>query len=161
MASSFIAIDVGGLDELQAKLRNLPPEAQDAVTNDVSNYLISVLKLYPSYKYVSRRSAYGTPFFTAKQRRWFFAALADGSLTIGNNRTQTLAKGWRKIGSGANVIVANEVPYAAYVMGEGEQSRHEAKVGWKTLDAVMRERSARIVEIADGAIKKALKKLGL
>lgn len=159
--SDFIAIDIAGIEGIQASLKHLPPEAQEAVTDDVSTYLINVLKLYPPYRYVSRRSAYGFPFFTDKQRRWFFWALGTGELKIGNTRTQTLAKGWKKIGSGANVIVANETPYAAFVMGEGEQSRHEAKVGWKTLDTVVSERASRIIEIADAAIKKALKKLGL
>ena len=38
-------------------------------------------------------------------------------------------------------------------MGEGEQSRHEAMVGWLTTDQVVQQRATRIVEIGQAAAK--------
>lgn len=160
MADDFIAIDIVGLKELQAKLKGLPEAAQDAIVDDVSKYYLNVLREYPPRKYVSRMEAYGQTFFSDKQRRYFFAALADGRIQTPYNRTQALSKGWKQIGRGKESILANEMPYADLVMGEG-QSRMSQKIGWKTLPDIIKERWAKAMEIADAAVKKAIKKMRL
>ena len=160
MASDFIGIDLQGLPELRALLNGLPQAVRDAVIDDVSKYLINVLKLYPPQKSVSRRQAYGVTFFTEKQRRWFFASLKDGSLEIPYRRTQTLANGWKQVGSGESSIIANETPYAALVMGAGEQSRHAVAIGWKDVNTIVDERMGRIDRIAEAAAEKGMRKAG-
>src|SRR3990172_7167849 len=118
MANNFIGIDIQGIDELKAKLDKLPEAAQDEGVTEGLKYLQNIMRKYASYKYVSRKSAYGTTFFTEKQRRYFFAALNRGEISIGNNRTQALARGWKIEGTGRKAFLANEVSYAAYVMGD-------------------------------------------
>ncbi len=76
--NDFIAIDIVGLPELQAKLAKLPPEAQNAIVDDVSEYFLNVLREYPPQKSITRKAAYGVSFFSDKQRRFFFAALKSG-----------------------------------------------------------------------------------
>lgn len=158
--SDFIAIDVQGIAQLQRLLHDLPPLVRDDVVDDVSRYLINVLHAYPPYKYVSRRQAYGRTFVSDKQRRWFFASLADGSLQIPYRRTQNLSRGWKQVGRGAQSIIANETPYAALMMGDSEQTRHAALIGWRTLEQTLDERADRITEVAEAAAKKAVRKAG-
>jgi hypothetical protein len=159
--SDFIGIDITGVPELVAKLNKLSREVQDAITDDISVYMLNVLKAYPPQKSVSRESVYGETFFSDKQRRYFFAALADGRINVPYSRTQALAQGWKKVGSGYTAILANETPYAGLMMGEGEQGRMAKATGWKTTAQIVTERLARILEIADAGVKKAIKKLGL
>ena len=161
MSDQFVAIDVQGLDELGAKFDQLPPAVQDQVTEDVSDYLVNVLQLNPPQNYVTRFMAYGTTFFTDRQRRWFFWALNNGAITVPYERTQAQSEGWHKIGQGANVMVVNETPGVIFTRGDDTQSRHEYLVGWETTIQVIKRRADRIMEIANGAAKKAIRKLGL
>lgn len=161
MSDDFIGIDITGEDEIARKLKGLPPAAQDAAVDEMSKYLLNVLRLYPPQKYVSRKDAYGVSFFSDKQRRWFFAALKSGELSIPYKRSYNLRDNWKQLGRGASSIIVNETSYAKYVMGDKEQSRHEQKVGWKKLGDIVKERMGRVLEKADAGIKRAIKKSGL
>jgi hypothetical protein len=156
----FIAIDIEGLAPLVKGLDKLPQEVQDAAGDDVSEYLINVLKHYPSQKRVTRAQAYGTTFFSDKQRRWFFAALKSGAISVPYRRTQTFRAGWRQIGKGIKSIIANEVEYGGFLMGDSEQSRMHKLIGWKTLSKVIDERKSKIVKILEAAAKKGMSKAG-
>lgn len=163
MANDFIGIDVQGIEELKKKLGKLPTEAQDAGADEVYDYLLNVLRGYPPYKYVSRATGYdGQPWFSEKQRRYVMAAINRGDITPGSpNRTQIMSKGWKKHGTGRQAFLANEVPYAQYLMGDDTQSRHMQKIGWKTLAEVTKERLDKIIAKFDAGVKKAIKRLGL
>lgn len=157
--SDFIAIDVNGLENLQALLHKLPAAIRGEVIDAVSEYLLNVYRAYPPYNYVSRKAAYGVTFFTDKQRRWFFAALKSGELSIPYRRTQTLRRGWHQIGQGENSLLVNETPYAAWMMGPGEQSRHAIAMGWKDIDKIAKEREVEIYRRADAAADRAIDRL--
>lgn len=161
MSNEFIGIDIIGEDVLAEKLKKLPPAVQDAAVDEVSSYLLNILKAYPSKNYITRTTAYGKSFFTDKQRKWFFASLNDGSINIPYRRTQGLARAWEKLGSGAYTILVNEAQGAKYVIGDKTQSRHEMLVGWRTVGQVIKVHTRRIIEKADAGAKKALRKLGL
>lgn len=159
--SDFIGIDVIGETELIAKLDKLPEAARDSVVNDVVKYLLDVLRTYPPRKSVTRKEAYGRSFFTDKQRRYFFWALANGNIKVPYNRTQTLRKNWKQVGTGYRSIIVNETEYAGLVMGDQQQSRHAIKIGWESTTRVLKDRWARIQEKAEAGIKNAIKKVGL
>ena len=160
MPDQFIVIDVQGIKEIAAKLAKLPIEAANAGVEAANKYLLDVLRTYPPPKYVTRKAAYGRTFQSDKQRRWFFASLADGSLKVPYHRTQGIRKSWRQEGSGAQSFLANDAPGVGWVMGDN-QSRHEALVGWKKVSAIVKERTAKIVEQFEVGVKKAIRKLGL
>jgi hypothetical protein len=160
MANDFIGIHVeGDIPKIQNFLRRYPKEAQNAIVDDVNTYLLKVVKEYPSPRSVTRTAAYGAPFFTEKQRRWFFAALARGEISVPYHRTQGLRESWQIIGKGKGSILVNESQGAPYTMGDNTQSRHEKLVGWKTIGTILKERMAKIETVAVGAAKKVLKKL--
>ena len=72
-----------------------------------------------------------------------------------------MRRGWKTVGQGRNQIVANEVNYAGLVMGNSEQDRLHKKMGWKTMDARIKQRMNRIVEKFEAGVKKAIRKVGL
>jgi hypothetical protein len=153
--NDLIGIDFENDEFIQNVLPRLPQEIRDAATDDVSNYLLNILRSYPSYRYVSRKEAYGVSFFTDKQRRWFFANLDN--LDIPYKRTQELSKGWQIVGSGENQILVNDAPHAGLAYGD-KQSRHLAAIGWKKLPDILKERQERIQAIIKAAVKKAMRK---
>ena len=120
--SDFIGLEVKGLEELQAKLAKLPDTARDMIVDDLNEEILKFMRAYEPYKHVSLKQAYGG-FVSDKQRRFFFAALADGRISVPYKRTQELHDAWRVEGKGYQSIIVNEKPYASYVMGEaGEQA---------------------------------------
>lgn len=160
--ADFVGLDVQGIDALVKKLNNLPPAAQDAAVDEVSDYLLNVLRHYPQQKSVTLRQAYGG-FKSDKQRRWFFWALKSGAINVPYRRTQGLARGWKKIGNGAKSILANETPGAAFVQPETDKQQANMMriIGWKPLETEIKERNDKINQKIDGAVKKAMRKVGL
>lgn len=157
--TDFVGIDVLGIPELVKFLDGLPDAAQDQVATDVSKYLIDVLRINPAQKYVTRKQAYGRTFQTRKQQRWFFWALGTGAIDVPYHRTQQQARGWKTLGEGKNIIIVNEAPGIAFTRGDDTRSRHERLVGWRTTTEVIKERAGRIMEIAEAAVARAIKRL--
>lgn len=160
--NSFIATEVIGLTEIQARMKKLIPEAADAGIDEANKYLVEVMREYPTYKYVSRKAAYGQTFVSDKQRRYVMARIREGSITPGKpNRTQEFRRGWKILGRGKNSMIANEVPYGHWLMDNQDQARQPGMVGWKKIEAVIKDKMPRIIEKFDVGVKKAIKKLGL
>lgn len=158
---SFIGIDVKGIEELKAKFAKLGPEGQGLVVDDVSLFLINLFKQYPPEKRVSRKAAYGVSFFSDKQRRFFFAALKSGEISVPYKRTQGFRKGWKQVGKGKDSLIVNETEYGKFLMGDGEQSRHALMIGWNSMQKTIDDHKEKMLEKAYAAIKKAIKKVGL
>ncbi len=159
--SEFVAIEIAGLEELIAKLSDLPAEVQDEAIEAVNQYMLNVLKLYPPYRHVPFKDAYGD-WFSEKQRRYVMARISEGSITPGSpSRTQQFAQGWDVLGYGRNSIIANQTPYGPYLVGDTEQARMPAKIGWKKLGDTIKERMEQIIRHAEIGVKNAIKKLGL
>jgi len=158
-SGDLIGIDFEGDAQFQAWIKQISDgRIRDEVTDDVSKYLLNVLRAYPPYHGgVTRTSVYGAPFKTDKQRRWFFANLREGTLDVPYHRTQALSDAWQIVGSGEKAILVNDMPYAGYAYGTS-QNRLLAAIGWKKLPAILKEREARIKQIIKAAVKKALRK---
>jgi hypothetical protein len=162
MASGdFVGIEVQGLEELQALLAKLPVEVQDIVTDDVSAYMLNVLKTYPPQRHITRKQAYGRTFESDKQRRFFFAALKDGRIKVQYHRTQHFRNSWQQVGKGRRSFLANEMPYGSFLVNDDGQSNMAKLGGWKTLTAVMKQRFNQILRVANAAAVKAIRKLKL
>lgn len=141
MPASYLSFQVKGLDSVQALLRELPRGVKGVAVRAAAEVLVGDdskgLSHYPGYKFVSRASAYGKPFFTTKQRRWFFAALAEGKIHPGQNRrTGEIARGWKITGQGTNIRIINRAPGVVWVMG-ANQARQPKKVGWRMAENVI------------------------
>lgn len=151
-----VDIVIDGLEELRSKLDRFPPEAQNEAGDMVSDYVLNIMREYAPYKYIPYKAAYGG-FFSEKQRKYVFANKLFG----GRSRTQTLRQGWKKMGGGADTLVYNDVPYAGYVVGDGDQANMHTMIGWWTVSSRLGERSEQIERLAKAGVDKAIKKLGL
>lgn len=151
-----VDIVIDGLEELRSKLDRFPPEAQNEAGDMVSDYVLNIMREYAPYKYVPFKAAYGG-FFSDKQRKYVFANKLFG----GRSRTQTLRQGWKKMGGGADTLVYNDVSYAGYVVGDGDQANMHTMIGWWTVSSRLGERSEQIERLAKAGVDKAIEKLGL
>lgn len=159
--SSLIGLDIRGIPELQAKFKHLNDIQQDMVIDDLAEYMLNIFLAYPPEKSISREMAYGVKWFSDKQRKFFFAALHRGEISVPYDRTQNFSDNWVRVGKGRNTMILNETDYGKFLMGDGEQSRHASMIGWLTVPETVEKHSKGIERKADGAVKKALKKAKL
>lgn len=161
--SEFVKIK--GEEQLRAFLNKLPKLTKSATVNAAADALIgdgsAGLKHLSPYKYVSRKSAYGGDgFFSDKQRRYFFAALKDGTIKTPYTRTGTLSGGWRKDIRTDQGYVRNDVGYSAYVQGDGAHGRMQTamakKAGQPMVKDIIQSRLRAIGEAAVKAIRAVL-----
>jgi hypothetical protein len=117
------------------------------------------LRHYPSYKYVSRKSAYGKTFFSDAQRRFVMAAIRDGRIDPGvPHRTGRVQRGWYAAPTrkGYGFMIYNKEPGAYYTMDDKGQARQPALVGWQKVSKVITDNFKGAVRVANAAIKKVL-----
>lgn len=163
----WVGISVTDSKAVAEMIKKLPKPIADAVSDSIAEYMIKVYRNYPPYKYVSRKRAFGKTFESEKQRRYFFWALKNGIIRIGNHRTHRLSRGWKQQGSGQKSIIINEVPYSPFVQGdEFIQSRMMGLIGWEQFDEAYENRFAKpglgtAAKVIYGAVRKAIRSVGL
>ena len=169
--SVFIGIDVVGEEIIQKKLAQLPIAVQDAAVVEANKYIVNVMKSYEPYKHIWRSRAFTNLRFTTPggkvkigysswaQFQKVHIMAKEGKFPY--TRTQRMSRGWKTYGTGRNQIVANEVDYAGFVMGESTQDRLHKKMGWKTMEDRIRQRMGKILEKFEAGVKKGIRKVGL
>lgn len=105
----MIRITIDGLDEALRQLRVNWGDVVQKAGRAAAEKVLEVAKVYPS---PSRRAQ---PFVSNKQRRFFFAALRDGRITVPYRRTNALASAWTISPTGAGADATNAHPHAAFV----------------------------------------------
>lgn len=128
-----------GFDEFFSEL---PRTAKGLAVEAAADYVIGDenhgLKHEPNYLFVSRTSAYGEPFSSDKQRRWFFASLAKGTNVITGqpftpgkeNRTHAISEAWRREGEMTTSRIVNDADGVEWVMGN-KQANQPRMAGWR------------------------------
>ena len=164
MVQNLLELKVEGLVPLEELLDKLPDEAKNAAGESIGKFIYNAVHEEPPQKEVTRREAYGVTFFSPRQRRWFFANFGDDikkGKDITYKRTGTFGRGWQIVGSGINTKVINNTDYGPYLMGNEEQSRMSALIGWKKLEAIIpgpRDKFNALKEAGVVAIQKWLDK---
>jgi len=154
---------IRGVEKVQKYLKELPRGVTRVALQAMSEWFIgdsqSGLRHPEPYKYVTRKSAYGTTFFTEKQRRWFWAN--GGPDMIGDHRTGKSAEAWTykpaETNKGYNFRLINPTPGAYYTRDDYGQARQPAKVGWKKVSAVISKNMAGAIKAANFAVNSFLK----
>jgi hypothetical protein len=154
----MIGIEIQGIPAVQAALAKAGSDAtMHKCTQAVGEYMRGQLRKYPPYQYVSRARAYGKPFQSDKQRRWFFAALRSGELTLPYRRTDKLKAGWKLTWFGANdLYLTNDVEYAHFVQ-ESPQARMMTYIGWRTQERIIYENREQIQRVTQETWNRAQK----
>ena len=139
-----LSIQVRGVEKLQEFLKTVPRGTMRAAIAAVAQYLVGDtnhgLRHPVAYRYVDRTTAYGQPFFTDKQRRWFFAALNRGDIHPGSGyRSGATENGWyySTTNDGYAAHLYNDTPGAPYVYGNINQARQPALVGWRKMQDII------------------------
>ncbi len=163
---AVLNVRVTGIKEIQAKLKKLPGVIVRDCELAVANYMLNqlVTKEIPPYKKVTRRSVYGVPFASDKQRRWFFFALSHGMIDVPYRRRGKaggIASRWHIQQTKNNVFLYNDDPAATWVYGDTTQNKLIGRIGWKTISTITDKKKKQLDRVLDRAAKKALKKLGL
>jgi hypothetical protein len=156
-----VSVKVRGVEELRQFFKELPRGTMRDAIKAATEYLIGNeshgLKHLVNYKYVSRKSAYGVTFFSDRQRRWFFAALADGRINPGvDNRTGKTSAGWTysTTNNGYQTKIYNETQGAKYVQSDAWQARQPAKVGHRKVSDVISTNIKGAMQAAERAVQK-------
>lgn len=74
---------------------------------------------YPKASGRTRKDVYGTAFKTDKQRRFFFAALASGAISIPYQRSGDTGTSYQKRPIPDGISVYSDKPSAGYTRGDG------------------------------------------
>lgn len=144
-------IKIEGMDELLDKLKSLEDMRQFiAAMKAGAEHIKGTVDVYPP-DIVPREPM--SPFWTDKQRRYFFAALKEGKIEVPYRRgtspgSQMLNKKWTigEENGGLTQIVGNNVTYGPFLMDETSQTPYMKRRGWKTIQTVVKEQTDRVVK---------------
>ena len=157
-----IKVTVRNIEEVKDWISALPRKFRGAASKAMAEWFIGNgqrgLKRYPPYKYITRQSAYGKTFVSDKQRRYVMARIREGTIDPGApHRTGNYQRGWQAIDQGVKTQIVNNLPYARFVGGDETQARLNAKVGWRTIGAIISTNIAGAIRHAQAAINKIVK----
>lgn len=139
-----ITIDDDAVKRMLAKLEH--GDAAKAGLASMSRFLLGKVRRYSDTNFPRplRSQVYGQAFQSDKQRRYFFAALRDGRITVPYKRTRNLRNLWGQAteDGGWTQIIGNSASYAPYVVGIQSQSKYMQALGWKSTADVVEAESA-------------------
>lgn len=155
-----VSITITGVPQLLRKLDALTADRTLRPAMAASLALLqSDLQAYP------RPPAPGSfpGFVSVKQRRWFFAALRSGEITVPYRRTGMLGRAWTQRINGRGLgmvgILGNVMgkSYGRYVQDKRRQARiHQGR--WPTVQDVARRRRKDVVREFRVAIRAAMQR---
>lgn len=147
-----VKIDTSDLTSKLAQL-STPQLAQDIADAVATQAVIPEGAKYPAQS--GRKRA----FVSAKQRRFFFAALKRGSITVPYQRTGHLGGSAVKQPFGGGVDVVWQAPYSEIVIGEKQDRYFD---NWPNVTKIAQKIESDTAElIATAEVVKAIVKAGL
>lgn len=160
------AIELRGLEPVIADLERLRKlQFVNAVLMAGAVYLQRKVATYPPKKRPTRASVYGRTFKTVRQRKFFFAALADGKIDVPYRRgispgSQTLGKRWTVASQSPFVVVlGNNATYARLVQSLQDQSLYMRAVGWVPVETIIEREEANVLRYMGREMNRQVKSL--
>lgn len=142
MVDLSVKVDVSQAKEAMDRVSDQgnPQRIANAVADQV---VIPNLAKYPP------QSGKKQPFKSEKSRRFFFAALSDGSLTVPYHRTGDLGASYEKVEHSDGLSLISPLPSAEFTRGPGQAEYH--KNTWITHEeiALQSESDAALVATAE------------
>lgn len=154
-----LTVNLKGLEQAKKILADIPVRTRGAFLRAVGEYLLGDeshgLRHYAPWKKVTRKSVYGSSFFSDKQRRAFFAKLKSGEINVPYTRTGAQGKGWKIVGTSTNIRLANSDKSVKFTRG---QTRLHARMGWQTVAETVQSNIKGAIRAGKAAILSALKR---
>lgn len=158
-------IEIVGLEPLIRKLDSLGKmRTVKLVMKAAGLYVKGKVSVAPAVKRMTRASVYGEPFKTERQRRFFFAAMRNGTIEVPYIRnsspgSEAITKRWGIVVSpdGMEVTIGNNASYARLVHGaDGEQSKYLGLVGWRRADEVAQVEQKVVYGMIEDALQREI-----
>jgi len=160
-----------GIEEFQEFIKSVPRGFKIAAMRAISTYLIGNkdrgLKHEPTWKFVSRASAYGKVsdapegYFSWAQFR-YVAAITEGFTLIPYDRTHEMANAWTMKETNSDwrsVKIENEAEGAEYVYGE-QQAAQPGLVGWRKALTIIKSNMIGALKAGNAAVAAWIKQKG-
>jgi hypothetical protein len=152
--------------DLRQIITDLPRYLKGPMVEAASIYLVGDgtrgLKHYVQYRYVTRRSAYGTTFVSDRQRRFVMAMIRSGVFLPGYpRRTGNTQRAWVILHQGVRSRIMNPTAGAFYTVGDPGQSRHEEMVGWRRFGLIIASNEHGMIQAADREAQRIIREKGL
>lgn len=147
------SVTLDGIDDLLRRLEKIS-DGSKVLHDGMKRAADSVKGKMQSYPKASGKAQ---PFKTDKSRRWFFANLREGKISVPYNRTMTLSHKWTTdvAGDGSQAKIGNNAPYAQLVMGSDNQAAYH-KGTWKPAEEILDDNTKNVVEELRAVIQAAL-----
>ncbi len=155
----MFSLKTRGIPELQDMFKEMPRHLRGVATEAASDDLVGDgnrgLRRYPSYKYVSRTSAFGKPFVSNKQRRYVMMMIRSGRIEPGYpHRTGNYQRSIHRTGSGVSSRIVGDLPH------EGWPNRQAKRIGWRDWDEIASTNIVHMTQAAERAVAAWLKQKG-
>jgi hypothetical protein len=143
--AATVRYEFKGYERVKNSLRRLASDYREETDGTLKAWTKEQQAGMKGFGYPSQTNA-SQPFKTERQRKWFFAALADGTISVPYRRTGRLANSWLARQEGwSHWVLENSAPYAHWVVGRGQQAVfHEGN--WWTADDIIEEEVGDLTE---------------
>ena len=138
-----IKLTIDGLPEALRALNISEGEMKAKAGRAAALAVLAVAKPYPGQSHKRQ------PFTSAKQRRYFFAALKSGAITVPYRRTGALQDAWDYSLTGDGADVTNNHPHAAYTIAPQVKFH---KGNWPTEEKIAKDAAPAAGDAAEQAI---------
>ena len=153
-SNEFMSVEVKGMDRLLAGFKRFPQEIRDALQRGGRDSAQEILETKGLKDYPPKTPANlpPTPYYIRGSGIKYKSYLKPTS-----EKMRTL---WYVKPQGLVTKIGNRASYAKWVHGD-EQANAMAKIGWKKLTDVAKDKMPRIKRIYQGWINEAIRKLNL
>ena len=141
-----VKITITGLTEALAALNIPEAEMRAKAGKAAALAVIAVAKPEPA---ASRKKQ---PFQSAKSRRYFFAALRSGAITVPYQRSHELQDGWDWKPAGDGAEVYNSSSHAALTIDKATRTKYHKGGPWKDEEQIAKKAESDARDAAEQAI---------
>lgn len=156
--SNDLYIQVVGLDKVEAAFKRFPQEIEQDIGQAAAEAakLIIIQEGVSNYPPATEANAPPVPWYERNKGMW--VNRAGQLVNKGNSEQYGKAFDVQKVRMGVTIL--NKASYGKYLGGE-QQARHMARIGWRKVFDVAKEKQAEITEIFNLWIARLIRRLNL
>jgi hypothetical protein len=150
-----IKITISGDEEVAKALQEFPQELETAAELAGQEAAAEILGTEGIQKYPPATAANAPP------TPYYKRGVGMQYKTRNDNRSEQYGKRWSTESEGYKTVSSNIASYAKFLVSDLRQAAHMARIGWRMLGDVAREKRDILIGIYEGWVERALEKLGL
>lgn len=169
--TDVIKVEIKGAKELEKAIKRFPVEAKKYLGQAGKEAADRVVLKTPGLGGAGEKTyppggpgAPQAPYWTDKQRRFFFAALRDGRIEVpyrrGGTGSERYGTQWYTEPVEYGTKIGNRTRYGHWLGGE-DQSQYMANRGWRKLKEATEEQLDKITKVYQAWVDKLIRAVGL